>query len=1155
MQCPRCQQDNPVADAEFCPRCGAPAKHAERRTAPAASYADLQRSLSEALEQQTVTAEILRVISSSPTDLQPVMDAVAEKAARVCSAADASIFRIDGDVLRRVAQFGLLPHSMPVILLTREIPTARSVIDRQTIHIADVQSLIETEFPGLRPNLPAQQDLHTVLATPLMREGAPIGAILIRRTHVQPFTDNQVDLLKTFADQAVIAIENVRLFKELEARNRDLTSTSEILRVISRSPTDIQPVLETIAENAGQVCGASDAIVFLVEGARLVRAAHRGPVPITEGSLSLPIDRDSVSGLAVVECRTVHVENILASHEFPRGRAIAERSGFHTAVSVPLVKEGAAVGTLVVRRTEVQAFSSEQIALLETFADQAVIAIENVRLFKELQGRNAELTEALDTQTATSEILRVISSSPTELQPVLDAVAQTAARLCDAKDATIRLPDGDALQVRAHFGPIQVSPRVPINRDSVAGRAVMDRQTLHVRDLSAPEQEPEFPVGRATARRDGVKTFLATPLLREGAAIGVINVRRAEVRPFSERHVELLKTFAAQAVIAIENVRLFKELQEKNSALTEAHAQVTEALEQQTATSEILRVIASSPTDLQPVFDTIAESATRLCEGLFGCVFRYDGELLHVVGLHHFVPDAVVVMRREYPSRPRGLVRPSVIDRTVVHSPDVFSDPRTASPELARTLGFRSYLGVPMLHDGRPIGAISVFRAEAKPFTETQIALLKTFADQAVIAIENVRLFTELEARNRDLTAALEQQTATAEILRVISSSPTDLQPVFDAIVQSAGRLCDAAFGALQLFDGERLTLDAHYGISPEDVAIVQAQVFPLRPDRGSGMGRTILTRAVVHIEDIRSDPEYRVSVVQALEGFRTVLAAPMLRGDVPIGVLSLWRREVRPFSRTQIEMVQTFADQAVIAIENVRLFKELQARNRDLTEALDQQTATSEILQVISSSPTDLQPVLDAIAESAARLCEARDAAILLRDGDQLLPRAHFGPISHAASVPIVRGSVSGRVVIDRETIHVRDLMAVESETEFPVGRAFALQDQFRTTLATPLLREDVAIGAILIRRAEVRPFTDKQIALLKTFADQAVIAIENVRAVHRAAGADAGADPVSRATHGAGRGRAGRELHARSADRAHHHRRSCRRALRDERRCDLRA
>ena len=1024
----------------------------------------LKLELAEAHEQQTATSEILRMIASARTDLQSVMDAIAQNAARLCDANDALVWRIDDEAFQLVSHFGSIPtvHALGQRGGTdRDTPAGRAVLDRQTIHVHDLVDA-QSDFPGAKTRGIAM-GVRTALATPLLQDGVPLGVIHIRRTEVRPFSENQIALLKTFADQAVIAIENVRLFQELQAKNRDLTealeqqtATSNVLRVIASSPTDLRPVLDAIAESAARLCSAKDAAIRLVEGNVLRLATHHGPIPFFAAS-ELPIDRGSVTGRAVVDGQLIHVEDLLSlpATEFPDVRATAEREGDRTLLAVPLVREGIPIGAILIRRTVVDPFTDKQIALLKTFADQAVIAIENVRLFKELEDRNRQLIEALEQQTATSEILGVIASSPTDLRPVLETVARNAAHLCEASSAQVFRSDGNVLRLAANYGDLPASEERPVSRGTVTGRAIVDRKTIHVYDLD--ESAAEFPESKAASHQ----ARLATPLLREGVALGVIGIRRTDLRPFTESQIKLLETFAKQAVIAIENVRLFQELKE--------------SLEQQTATSEILGVIASSPTDIRPVLDTLAETAARLCEASDAQILRVEGNVLRRAASYgpHQTAETRPVTRDIVAGR-------AVIDRQTIHVHDIRAAEDQGFPgRSAFGLGeSRTLLAVPLLREDVSIGAILIRRFQVRPFLDSQIALLKTFADQAVIAIENVRLFQELGERNAELREALEHQTATSEVLGIISRSPTDVQPVLDAIVESAARVCGIDDVELRLQDGDTMVSRAHFGPIP----VRRVEIGIDAPEN-----RWMREHGTLHIPDVRA-AQNDFPMLGVVGNLRTFLAVPLRQKGKLIGGLFARRTEVRPFTPTQIKLLETFADQAVIAIENVRLFNELK-------EALEQQTATSEILGVIASSPTDIQPVLDVVAETAARLCEADDAVIRRLDGNVIRLVAHYGQIPPGGmdAPTLSRGGVVGRAIIERQAIHVRDLLEVANEA--PDSKFHQERSGTRTLLSMPMLREGTPIGVINIRRQEVRPFTDKQIALLKTFADQAVIAIENVR------------------------------------------------------------
>src|SRR5262245_61590847 len=558
----------------------------------------------------------------------------------------------------------------------------------------------------------------------------------------------------------------------------------------------------------------------------------------------------------------------------------------------------------------------------------------------QLQTSNRERAEAQEQQAATSEILRVISSSPTDLQPVFDTIVRNAANVCGAFDATLALAAGDDFVIPAHHGPI---PRPPIGavpmRGTVTGLAIREARTVHVADLLATE---DFPVGRDLARASGYRTVLTVPLLREGAAIGAIAIRRTEVRPFTDTEMALLQTFADQAVIAIENVRLFKELQEKNRALTEAHAQVSESLEQQTATSDILRVISRSQTDVQPVFDAILGSAVRLLSAYSGGLTRIAGDQIVLAALTSTDPAGDAAQRAMYPQplhseSPHGQ---AIRSHAPVNVADAQEDTRFTQRYhvAARVRGYRSSVAVPLLRHHEPLGAITITRREAGGFADDEIALLQTFADQAVIAIENARLLSELQARTAELTRSVGELTALGEVGRALSST-LDLDLVLQTIVSRANQLAGTEGGAIYEYDeaAEVFRLRASSYADSRDAEALDAIGRAAPIPRGQGVAsRAAALRQPVHVPDITVEGSYESPIRRPLleAGYRAILTVPLLLEERVIGALGVSRKTPGDFAPEVVRLLTTFATHSALAIQNARLFREIEAKGRLLEAA-----------------------------------------------------------------------------------------------------------------------------------------------------------------------------------------------------------------------------
>ncbi|HJU18292.1 MAG TPA: GAF domain-containing protein [Stellaceae bacterium] len=1030
----------------------------------------------EALEQQTATAEVLQVISRSTFDLQLMLETVVAAATRLCGADAGLITRRETDGFRIMTTFAAEP-GYDAAFRGRLIPAIRGTLSGRTalegrvVHIPDLASDPEYTLTEAVERGP----YRSVLGVPLLREGVVVGTINLARNRIQPFTDKQIGLARTFADQAVIAIENARLLAETREALEQQTATAEVLRVINSSPGDLAPVFDAMLEKAMALCEAAFGIMATYDGKELRPVAMRGIPPRFAEFAAKPGNQPGPGGATprlAAGAQFVHVPDLREEEAYRSGdpyrRALVEVGEARSLLAVPLRKDGAMVGQIGIYRQEVRPFTDRQIALLQNFAIQAVIAMENARLLTETR-------QALERQTAAAEVLQVINSSPGDLAPVFEAILEKAHSLCGVALGELEINEEGKFRavamrgVSGRFAELLRQPFAPPPQSPPA-RLLAGEPIVQLVDLfELARQRPDDLRAQAGAQY-GLHTVLFVPLRKDDALLGYVTAYRREVRPFSEKEIALLQSFAAQAVIAMENTRLISETRE--------------ALEQQTATAEVLQVINSSPGDLAPVFEAMLEKALRLCEALLGQLWTYDGEYFEMVASRGVpAPMAEFLRGRQRPS-PETAHGRLAAGEEIVNVVDLAATElyRSGDPHRKMTVdvgGVRSLLGVPLRRGEKLLGVFLIYRTEVRPFTDKQIALLQNFATQAVIAMENARLLTETRE-------ALEQQTATAEVLQVINSSPGDLAPVFDAILGKAQRVCGIDHAALELYDGERMYAVAIHGASDRFAETLRQGY---RANDAPAARALIEGQRFAQIADAEQIDHIAFRTAAQVDGVRTVLFVPLRRDNALLGMIASARREVRLFSEKEIALLENFAAQAVIAIENARLLTETR-------EALEQQTATAEVLGVINANPGNLQPVFDVILEKAHSLCGVAMGSLELYDGEHFTAVAVRGlPDAFAdmlrGGTPALANPATRALVEGARLTHIRDL----AETDYVVTRSAADLGFARTLLCVPLRREDMLLGMIASARNEVRPFSDKEITLLQSFAAQAVIAMDNAR------------------------------------------------------------
>jgi PAS domain S-box-containing protein len=1080
------------------------------------------REIAEALDQQTATSDILRAMANSPTEIQPILDAVANNAVRLCEADDAQIYSVEGKRLSQVAHCGPLPalQNAETLPLVKGLVSGRAVLERKTIHIEDAALLSKTEYPE-SVKLQRRLGHRTVLTTPLLRKGIAIGAITVRRDEVRPFTEKQIALLATFADQAAIAIENVRLFDQLQTRNREITealeqqtATSDILQIIASSPEDIDGVLRAIAEKAALLLKSEDAVIFYVEGDFFVTRAHYGPIPFFRLGKDIQFNRESVAGRAIIDRRPIQaIHNSKGKKsEFPLGDKTAKHFGYALTCAAPLLFQGKTVGAIMIRRVEPTLFSEKEISLLQNFANQAVIAIEKARLLNETNRlleettqRNREITEALDLQTATSDILQIIASSPEDLDSILNAIAEKAALLCNSGDAVISYGEGGFLKVRAHYGSIpflKVGERAGIlDRGTVVGRAIIDRkpvQAVH----NQKGRKSEFPIGDKFAKQFGYALTLAAPLLFQGNANGGIFLRRVEPVLFSEREISLLQSFANQAVIAIEKARLLNETRRLLEETTQRNREITEALELQTATSDILEVIASSPEDIDGVLNIIAEKAALLLRSDDAVINYVEGGFFNARAHYGSIPFFKLGTGTPFNTETvtgRAIIEGKPIQ--AIHNPKGKKSEFPLGDKAAKQFGYALTCAAPLLFQGKAIGAIMIRRVEPTLFSDRDIYLLQNFANQAVIAIEKARLLDETKRLLQETT----QRNAELAVINSVQqglASRIKFQEIIDLVGEKVGEIFKADTVTAAMYDPQRdWGLNAYY--------VDRGRRIPI-PD--GPLPRPSLTAVVVDShrplligtteESEKLGAVRRPPSETEEDQNESILFVPILAGKKVIGAISVQSYQRNAYDQDDLRLLQTLASSMSVALENARLFDETAQRNAEL--------AVINSVQEAMAQRTDIQGIYEAVGEKIRGIFSAQ--AMILGQFDHasslVLPHYFYEKGERLYPSPLPFTGLIKHLISTRQSIVINQDFAAKAQELgmiIPAGEGSFNQNDLRqlqtfanskSAVFVPLVAGEKVIGGISLQNSDrENAFSDSDVRLLETLANSMSVALENAR------------------------------------------------------------